>query len=127
MVEGVFKFQDYNATSCLTIIFQMATRKRNHSTYKYPSGPMLRDIEESCLYMIELAKSSKLDLEKILNHTSKTGNTLFSDASAYSEEITKRLLLESVRVNSVSDKFATPFFRVRLKVCFMKITSSLVQ
>ena len=87
---------------------------------------MLRDIEESCLYMIELARSSNLELEKILNQTTKNGDTLFFTASVYSEKITKRLLVEPVQVNSITDTFVTPFFRVRLKVWFLNITSVLV-
>ena len=97
----------------------MANENKLQNNFKYPSGPMLRDMEASCLYMIELAKSSNLDLEKILNHTTKTGDILFTAASVFSEKITKRLLLEPVRVNSITDIFLTPFFRVRLKSHFL--------
>ena len=117
VVESVLEFQDHHASSCLTIIFDMASQRYNDD-FQYPSAPMLRYIEESCLYMIELARSSNLDLEKILNHTTRTGDTLFFNASIFSEEITKRLLLEPVRLNSINHTFGTAFFRVRLEVCF---------
>ena len=78
---------------------------------------MLDDIEESCLFLIGKAKDFELDLDKILNHTTKDGSTLFTGASMYSERITKYLLTEKdVRVNSNDDNFVTPFFRVRLKI-----------
>ena len=114
MIESVFKFQDHLDSSSLIIIFQMASMYKNENNDEYPSGPMLRDIEESCQYMIELAKSSNLDLEKILNRTTRNGRNLLFYASMFSEEITKHLLLQTVRVNSVDDKFITPSFRVRL-------------
>ena len=120
VVESVFEYQHREGFNSMIIMFQMASQNRHENNDKYPSGPMLRDIEDSCLYMIELAKSSNLDLERILNHTTKTGRTLFDRASTYSERITKRLLQEPVRVNSITDKFVTPFFRVRFKFCFLK-------
>ena len=117
VVGGVFQFQDQQGVSCLSGLFEMANAYRN-ATKQYPSGPMLVDIEESCAYLIQLAKSAKLDLNKILNHTDKVGQTLFSRASNYSEKMTKQLLMENVRVNSVDVLFVTPFFRVRLKIDF---------
>ena len=126
VIESLFQFQNPTAINCLLIIFDMANKYRNEND-EYPSGPKLHDIEKSCLYLIELAKSSNLDLKKILNQANKAGSTLFFYASIHSEEITKRLLLEPVRVNSISDKFVTPFFRVRYKVYFLKVTSLLVR
>ena len=74
---------------------------------------MLRDIEESVAYLIDLAKKFDLNLKKILNQTTKHEATLFFQASAFSEKITKRLIKEQVKVNSINDKFMTPFFMVR--------------
>ena len=107
-----------NGFNCLTTIFHMASWYRIKNNGEYPSGPMLVDIEESCLYLIQLAKSVKLDLDKVLNHTTKNGDTLFFAASIYSEKITTQLLRENVQVNSITDIFLTPFFRVRLKIDF---------
>ena len=81
---------------------------------------MLRDIEASCLYLFQVAKKLNLDLDKILNHTAKNGNNLFSEASIYSEEITKFLLDQNVKVNSITHNFVTPFFRVGFEIDFRK-------
>ena len=86
-----------------------------NETGKTASGRMLREIEESCLYLIDLANLHGLDLGKILNHTAKNGDTLFRRASFFSEIITRRLLGENVRVNSITDFFSTPVFKVKLK------------
>ena len=118
VVKGVFEFQDHEGFNCLISLFQMATKYRNRNNGKYPSGPMLDYIEESCSFLIQLAKSAQLDLDSILNHTTKSGKTLFAEASFYSEKITKQLLIENVRVNSIDNMFMTPFFRVRLKISF---------
>ena len=91
----------------------MAACYRVRNNNQYPSGPMLRDIEESVEYLIDLAKKFKLDLKKILDHTTKSGEALFGAASVYSGKITKRLIEEKVKVNSINDMFMTPFFMVR--------------
>ena len=94
----------------------MAAQYRNRNNNENPSGPMLRDIEKSVLFLIKLAKDSELDLDEILNHTTKDGTTLLFAASVYSETITKHLLTgKYVRVNSIDLGFVTPFFKVRLK------------
>ena len=103
----------------LLSIWQQSTfLYRNRNNNKNPSGPMLRDLEESIFYLIDLAKCFNLDLKKILNHTTNGGHTLFFLASVVSEKITRRLLEENVQVNSVDDKFVTPFFRVRMIFLF---------
>ena len=116
VIHSVFNLQDHEGFNCLTVLFQMATKYRIKNNFEYPFGQMLDDIEESCLYLIQLAKSVKLDLDKILNHTTKNGDTLVLSASIFSERIMQQLLKENVRVNSINDVFLTPFFRVRLKI-----------
>ena len=116
VVKSVLEFQDHNGDSCLTYIFQMATAY-SQETDEDPSGSMLHDIEESCTYLIYLAKSLNLDLTKILNHTAKGGSTLFRAASKYSEKITRLLLEENVNVKSIDHLFTTPYFQVRSN-CF---------
>ena len=97
----------------------MATKYRNRNDFKYPSGPMLCNIEESILFLVQQAKDNNLDLDKTFNHMTKDGTTLFFYASIFSEKITRQLLNEEVvRVNSIDLRFVTPFFRVRLKVDF---------
>ena len=116
VVESVLKFQSQNGLNCLIGLFQMATEYRIENNSEYPSGPMLSDIEGTCLFLVQKAKDFKLDLDKILNHTTEYGRTLFSQASIYSETITKHLLTgKYVRVNSIDLGFVTPYFRVRLK------------
>ena len=124
VVRSVFEFHDHEGFNCLTGIFGMPIWYRNEKR-EYPSGPMLIEIEKSCQYLIQLAKTAKLDLEKVLNHTTDSGDNFFFNASVYSETITKQLLSETnehgnkiVRVNSISHSFVTPIFRVRLKISF---------
>ena len=113
VVESIFDYEDEQGYSSIIILFDMATWYRNQNNREYPSGPMLRDIEESVAYLIDLAKKFDLNLKKILNHTAKDGVTLFFQASMYSRKITKRLIEQKVKVNSIDPKFVTPFFRVR--------------
>ena len=90
----------------------MANMYRNRNDGKYPSGPMLGDIEDSCVYLVQLAETSNVDLNKVLNHATKNGTTLFFQASFYSEAITKLLLEKNVKTNSIDTFFSTPSFRV---------------
>ena len=117
VARSVLEFQRHQDYTCLIILFSMATRYRKE-TRKYPTDQMMREIEECCLYLIELGQSFDLDLENILNKTTKSGNTLFDQAAAFSERLAQRLLEESVKVNSIDGFFITPFFRVRLFVSF---------
>ena len=114
VARSIFEFQDHEGFTCLTVIFNMAGYYRN-ITKEYPTGPMLGEIEDSCSFLIELAKSAKLDFDKTLNHTTKSGATLFLDASRYSSKLMAQLLRQNVQVNSINHLFITPFFRVRLK------------
>ena len=116
VAKSALEFQDHEGYSCLTGIFDLASKYRNRNNGKFASGPMLRDIEESCFYLIDLAKCFNLDLKKILHHTTKGGETLFFAASAMSETVTRRLLEENVEVNSVDDTFVAPYFRVRISI-----------
>ena len=118
VIESVFEFQNHEGLNCLIVLFDLATKYRNKNKQKYPSGPMLVEIEKSCSYLIDLAKSADLDLDTILNHTTKSGDTLFLQASVFSEKITQKLLMEGVRVNSIDYYFVTPFFRVRSETDF---------
>ena len=121
LIKSVLQFKGFRddlGANCLTILFQMPTAYRS-TTKKFLSGEMLRDIEESCLFLIRKAKESELDLAKLLNHMTTHGSTLFSLASAFSETMTKQLLTEKVvRVNSIDLAFLTPFFRVRSNLSF---------
>ena len=64
--KTVLEFQDHIGSNCLIVSFQMAMQYRIENNRKYPSGQMLRDIEESCSFLIQKAKDSKLDLDEIL-------------------------------------------------------------
>ena len=90
----------------------------------YPSGQMLRHIEESLIFMIELAKSNNVEMDKVLNHTLKNGATLFFWASLYSENISRYLIQENVKVTSIGFCFQSPSFRVRQQIHHWKLISS---
>ena len=113
VARSVLEYQNREGGNCLMSLFQMASYNRYEKSRDYPSGLMMNDIEESCVYLIDLAKAFNLNLEKILNHTAKNGFTLFFEATRYSETITRRLLEENVHVNSIIYTFTTPWFRVR--------------
>ena len=126
VVRAVFEFKGQENDNCLTILFDGATKYRI-KTGKYPPGWVLFAVEQTCSYLIELAKLAELDLNQILNHKNKSGETVFLRASLFSEKISKQLLKETdangekvVKVNSISDIFVTPSFRVRFDSDFRK-------
>ena len=100
IVKSIFEFEDYEGDTCLTAIFTMAYWYRQENK-KAPSGPMLCQIEDSCLFLVQLAKSANLDLDKILNQTTKDGRTVFFQALMYSKKITNQLMIESIKVDSI--------------------------
>ena len=119
VTKAVFDYHDHEDYNCMISLFTMATKYRN-KTKKYPTGPMLHEIEECCFYLIELANMSGVDLKKYLNHTTKHGITLFDQAAAYSKRLTLYLLKENAKINSINSYFMTPSFRVRQSTDFLK-------
>ena len=115
IVKSVFDYENQYGHTCLVGLFDLAKEYQIENNGQHPSGPMLRDIEESFAYLIDMAKKSSFDLKKVLNRAAEDGTTLFFRASMYSEEIVHYLLQEDVQINSITDLFTTPSFRVRLK------------
>ena len=76
LAKNVIDFQDDEyGFNCLTTIFDTTT-KYTIATQRLPTGPMLREIEDSFFFLIELFESNNLFLDKALNQTSKLGDTL---------------------------------------------------
>ena len=120
MIESVLEFQDYLGGNCLIHLFQIAYAFRRDS-WCDPSGPMLSDIEESCLYFVRKIKEFKLDSRKLLNHTTKYGGNFFTAASMFSETITRYLLTEKdVWVNAIDHQYLTPSLGVRLTIDYSR-------
>ena len=117
VAKSIFEFENHENYDCLIGLFHTATRYKN-LTENYPSGPMLSHIEESFFFLVELARANNLELDQIFNRTTKNGGTLFDKASTFSENITRFLLEENVKVNSIDDFFRTPYFRVRPEIIF---------
>ena len=121
-IESVFKFRNQQGESCLTVLFEMAAAYRNR-TQEYPSDQMMHNIEESFLFLTELAKSVGLD--KYLDHTTDCGETPFFSASMYSEKLAD-VLLKNVKVNTINHNFLTPSFRVSFKIDYYFIIISVL-
>ena len=117
LIKDVLEFQDHEGDTCLTSLFFMAIMCKNE-TKEYPPGTMLVEIEQSCSFLITLAKTFKLDLNETLNHTTENGRTLLSWASIVSEKVTQLLLMENIQVNTINNEFVTSSLRVRLKIDF---------
>ena len=130
VVSRVFEFEQQDGSNCLIALFNVANffvnmrdtaPKSVLQTYKHrwdQTPAFLADIEESIVFLIRLARSANLDLDKILNHPTATGETLFHSAALYSQKIAKYLLKENVQINSITDKFVTPTFQVRFEKDF---------
>ena len=73
----------------------------------------MAEIEESVQMLIEMGETNNGDMNRVLNHTAKDGQTLFYKASMYSEKVASQLLDRRVNVNNVEYLFQTPQFRVR--------------
>ena len=113
VVRSIFEFQNEEGANCFTFLFEIANNR--YLECQVPDESLTRDIEESFLFLVDLAKTFKLNLSQIINHTTKVGDTLFSVASWNSERITQFLIDEDVKVNAINDLFETPHFEVRLR------------
>ena len=80
VVRAVFGYSDHNGMNCLKALSDLKSRCKR----TIAPSPMLGDIEESRLYLIDLAKSSTLDLDRILTHTANDETTFIFEASTFS-------------------------------------------
>lgn len=112
-VIDVLSITDKDGCNCLMACFELAVQYRRE-TGKYPEQTtgLMADIEGCVQYLIEKGKSNNVDVNLLLNHTSRHGNTLFHLASQFSEKLAKQLLDLNVNVKTVNDSFITPSFRV---------------
>ena len=113
LVESIFDYKNNTGSNCMLISFQMMVKYCNE-TRKYPdsSMPMFNEIESSILYLIELAENNKLEMDKIVNFTSNIGDTLFQNATFYSESLAIELLNRNVDVRTLDYYFQIPTFKV---------------
>ena len=74
---------------------------------------MFNEIESLFIYLIQLAERNNVDIDRIINVTSAAGTSLFYESTVLSEKISRELIKRNVKVNKISNQFATPSLRVR--------------
>ena len=113
LMNDIFDYRSKNGLNCLIEAFHMASKYTN-ANKKLPDAtePMLIEIEETILYLIQLGDQHGVDMDKVLNAVTKNGKTLFHRATFYSERVARFLLTKNVKVNSVDQFFQTVSFRV---------------
>ena len=95
------------------ILFDMMV-KYYIQTLKFPDSnlPMFDEIESAAIYLIKMAEDNNIDMDDILNWTTKSGITLFRLAALFSESLASELLKKNVVLTTVDNLFAIPPFRV---------------
>ena len=113
LIEDIFDYRSKNGSNCLMITFDMAAGCR-HKNNKCPDpkNPMMIEIEETVLCLIQLGEQHGVDMDAVLNAVPMSGSTLFHRATLYSERVARLLLTKNVRVNAVDGLFQTVTFRV---------------
>ena len=113
VVKKVLEYTHESGYNCLMNCFDLAAGYSNETGDDPESATgMMGEIEECVQYLIELGELNNVDMKSVLNHTAKTGRTLFNQASRYSEKVASQLLDRRVDVNIVDNLFMTPLFRV---------------
>ena len=81
---------------------------------KFPdsSMPMFNEIQSIALSLIKMAEDNKLNMNDILNWAANDGQTLFWNATMFSELLANELLKRNVAVKRVDYLFQVPSFRV---------------
>ena len=121
LAEKIFNFRNQNGFNCLIVLFNYAIKRATHKlddTKLSLTKPMIREIEDSCYFLIRFAESNNLDMKTLLNARTKNGNTMFNQASRYSKLVATYLLEFGVNINSVNGNFLTPSCKVRFKLVF---------
>ena len=126
LAKETFNFRDQDGNNCLMALFSLPSKYHNKKEKRPDNEPMMHEIEISCRFLIQYAKSNNVDLMTILNSTTKHGQTLFFRACLYSEPVAEYLLEYDVNVNSIDSLFQTPGFRVRKNFASKSLVKSLV-
>ena len=114
LVTSLFDYKSKNGANCLIVSFAMPIWYRN-KTGAAPDATtgLMPEINKTIRYLIKLGDDHKVDMARVLNQTTKTGQTLFMGASSFSEEVASDLLRRRcVDVNTVNNIFMTPSFKV---------------
>ena len=73
---------------------------------------MKKNIEETFEFLIEMGRDNGVDMNKVINHVTKSGETLFMASTIFSERVALLLTTMNVKVNEINNLFIT----VQLKV-----------
>ena len=113
LLQSIFSFEG-NDTSCVFAAFAMM-REYNSRTWQVPNSSvgMFNEIESLLIYFLQLAEENNIDMDKVINLTSPSGQSFFHLATMFSENISLELLKRNVKVNRINSEFMTPHFRVR--------------
>ena len=113
LAKLLFTFADTKGNNCLLAVFNML------EGYYFEPGncpdsnlPFFNEIESTVFFLIKWAEDNNLNMDAILNWTSKNGKTLFWFATLFSEQLALNLLKRNVNVKTVDDLFSIPTFRV---------------
>ena len=114
MIQSIFDYK-YAERNCLTASFGLINHYVNeHKKLPDSSIKMVTEFETLVFHLIQLARQNNLDINRVLNFTSETGDSLLHMAAMFSEKITIELISQNVMVNRINNEFVTPLFMVRL-------------
>ena len=107
-MKSILEYTDKFGNNCLMVSFQPMWQY-NDRTDEDPttSTGMFTEIEETILYLIKEGEKYGVDMKTILDTRNKSGSTIFSLATKYSENIALALLERDVTVNTIISKFNT--------------------
>ena len=116
LVQSIFSFEfkaEKLSESCLSTVFDMMRRYLD-KTNQYPDSSivMFNEFESLFIYMLQLGEQNNIDIDRVINFTDETGQSLFYLYSLFSEKISHELIRRNVKVNRIDNEFSTPYFRV---------------
>ena len=117
-ITKLLEFRDEFGHSCLMICVGLL----NEHGLKYPTSDLVsnpfvcqhkRNMEETILWLIELGIANGVNVAKVIDQTTTSGDGFFSQMTAISEKVAKFLTTMNVKANSIDSNFQTVTVNVR--------------
>ena len=126
LVQSLFNYEN-RGTTCLYASLMLMGRNYG-KTKQLPNSSikMYNEIESLFIYLLELAEQNNVDMDRAINSTDETGQSIIELATLYSENISHELINRNVKVQRINSDFITPLFIVGQSLIFDFLKSYLV-
>ena len=111
MMTKIFEYQDKAGRNCLIACYFTLSKYVEKGNNPHQT-PMKKNIEEAIEFLIGMGCDNGVEMDKVINHVTKNGWTLFFMSTLVSEKVSLLLIRINIKVNEITCLFQTVHFQV---------------